>query len=97
MIPGDGTAYTSLIQEIDAARAFVVAAESAPTASVYHVVDDEPVRYRDLYGHIAAVHGGPTPATGGPVVAASQRVSNRRLKDALGWRPLFPTYRSGIA
>jgi len=97
VIPGDGTAFTSLIQEVDAARAFVVAAESAPAASLYHVVDDEPVTYRDLYEHVAAVHDGPRPATGGPPVAASQRVSNRRLKDAVGWQPLFPTYRSGIA
>lgn len=96
VIPGDGTAFTSLIQEVDAARAFVAAAESAPPASLYHVVDDEPVRYRDLYVHIAAVHGGRAPATGGPAVAASLRVSNRRFKDALSWQPLFPTYRSGI-
>ena len=96
MIPGEGTAFTSLIQEIDAARAFVMAAESAPAGSTYHVTDDEPVRYGDLFRHIAAVGDGPEPGTGGKPVPASQRVSNARIKDAIGWQPLFPTYRSGL-
>lgn len=94
-LPGDG-GFISLIQVADMARAVVLAAESAPARSIYNVVDDEPVRYRDLYGYIAAQIGAPAPEPGGGP-ARSLACSNAAIKAALGWSPAYPSYRSGLA
>jgi len=96
-VPGDGSAYTSLIHSVDIARAFVLATESAPSGTTFNVVDDEPVQYATLYPHLAVIYGGPAPKHGGSAGMASQRCTNRRLKDALGWEPVFPSFRSGLA
>jgi nucleoside-diphosphate-sugar epimerase len=97
-------AYTSSITTHDAGRA-VVAALRAP-AGVYNVVDDEPLRCRDYFDALAAALGAARPrwsaATlaklGGSKTAAlrrSERVSNRRFKDATGWAPDAPSAREG--
>ncbi len=93
-IPGDGGALVSPIRVADMASGTVAAIENAPGGSIYNVVDDEPVTYRDLFHWLAAQMGCPTPATGGQPVT-SVGCSNARLKD-LGWHPGFPTYRSGL-
>jgi len=94
-LPGQGAALVSLIHEVDFARTVVLAAEGAPAGSVFNVVDDQPVTYRELYGHVAGLLGAAPPAPGGPEMR-SLGCSNARLKAELGWSPAFPTYRSGI-
>jgi nucleoside-diphosphate-sugar epimerase len=94
-LPGSGDALVSLIHEVDYSRAVLLAVESAPRASIYNVVDDAPVTYRDLYAHIATLAGVDTPLPGGPDVR-SLAVSNARIKKELGWTPAYPSYRSGI-
>ncbi len=95
-LPGDGEALTSLIHVVDMARAVVLAVESAPPGSIYQVVDDLPVTYRELYGYIAAQVGAAEPVPGGPK-GISLGCLNGRLKATLGWEPAYPTYRSGLA
>jgi len=94
-LPGHGDGLVSLIHEADLAHALVLAMERAPARSVFNVVDDQPVSYRELYGHVAALISGEAPAAGGPAVR-SLGCSNARLKAVLGWTPAFPTYRSGL-
>jgi adhesin HecA-like repeat protein len=101
--PGEPDAYLSAIHVDDAARA-VVAVLDAP-AGVYNVVDDEPLRRRDYAASLAAAVGR-TRLRGAPrlllraggaraaVLARSQRVSNRRLREATGWAPTFPSMRA---
>ena len=74
----------------------------------YNVVDDQPARYRDVATFIAQAVGARPPrrlpvalarllvgsATVGSLTT-STRVRNQRLKDELGWRPVYPTYREG--
>ena len=95
-LPGQGEALISLIHVADMAQAAVEALEHAPGASVYNVVDDEPVDAATLYGYVAARAGGPEPLPGGPP-EPSLGCSNARLRADLGWRPAYPTYRSGLA
>jgi nucleoside-diphosphate-sugar epimerase len=95
-IPGDGDALVSLIHETDMARAVVLATEQAPAGSVYNVVDDQPVTYRELYAYIAARAGIPTPATGGDLFLPPLGCRNGCLKSELPWTPAYPTYRSGL-
>jgi nucleoside-diphosphate-sugar epimerase len=98
-IAGRGDAYQSWIWDQDAAEAIVMAMEHAP-AGIYDVVDDEPVSRNDLVRAMASGVGRKNLrrlpgivtrlATGGTVAemaGRSQRVSNRRFKEATGWKP----------
>jgi 2-alkyl-3-oxoalkanoate reductase len=102
-LPGDGSALISLVHVVDMARAVVMAVERATARSIYNVVDDQPVDYRTLYYYVAAQVNGAEPRPGGEVVLRGGVVlpslgcRNTRMKTELGWEPLYPTYRSGLA
>lgn len=95
-LPGDGSGQLSLIHQVDMATAVALAAEKASAHSIYNVVDDRPVTYKELFDYMAALTDGPSPASGGPVFLPPFACRNDRLK-ALGWTPAYPTYRSGLA
>lgn len=72
-----------------------------------NVCDDEPCPPQDVIVHAARLLGQPPPpeiafedADLSPMArsfyAESKRVSNRRIKEELGYRLLFPTYREGL-
>lgn len=76
--------------------------------AVYNVCDDDPAPPEDVIGHAAELLGLPVPpaipyeeAEMTPMArsfyAESKRVRNDRIKDELGVRLLFPTYREGLA
>jgi nucleoside-diphosphate-sugar epimerase len=109
-IIGMGANFLSPIHGEDMARACVLAAERQPAGETFLVVDDEPVRWRDLFTHLARVTGGPRPRYLPPFAArlalgslamdletASLRCRNGKLKRQLGWQPHYPTYREGFA
>lgn len=73
----------------------------------YNVCDDEPCPPQDVIAFAAELLGLPPPpevpfeqAELSPMArsfyAESKKVSNARLKQELGWRPIFPTYREGL-
>jgi len=97
-------AYVSSIITDDAASA--VAAALAADAGVYNVGDDEPLTRRAFFAALADALGVRPPwiapralgRVGGAragVLTRSQRVSNRRLRDATGWAPSFASVRDG--
>jgi 2-alkyl-3-oxoalkanoate reductase len=103
-VPGPSDAYTAAIQLDDAAAA-VVAALDAP-ARAYNVVDDEPLTRREFSNQLGQAVGARPPRRlpawfsrlGGAktsLLARSQRVSNRRFKEATGWAPAYPSAREG--
>lgn len=96
-LPADGSAFISLIHVVDMARAIVRSAESAPIRSVFNVVDDQPVTYRDLFRYIAAQEGSLPPEPGGDTTLPSLACSNARIRSELGWSPVFKTFRSGLS
>ncbi|HEV2344059.1 MAG TPA: NAD(P)-dependent oxidoreductase [Actinocrinis sp.] len=109
-VPPGGGAYASFIYIDDAAAATVAALERSGPDQVYNIVDDEPVRWGDMVGALAAAFGLPKPVRlpgalirlMAPVVGAmmtrqSLRLSNAKAKAELGWRPMMPSYREGIA
>lgn len=104
-LPGSGDAYISSVSHDDAAAA-VVAALDAP-AGAYNVADDEPVTHREYVGAIARALGvrAPVPfprwvtrllGSLGELMARSERISNRRFRDATGWAPAVPSAREGL-
>lgn len=90
--------YVSWIHADDAASA-VVRALSAPSG-VYNIVEDAPLRRRELLNAVAILERRRSPlqvparllALGGDTLRAlmrSQRVSNWKFKRATGWTPRF--------
>jgi nucleoside-diphosphate-sugar epimerase len=96
-LPGDGTDYVSLVHIADMARATVAALERWPSRQALIVADDEPARWRDVFGHIAQLVSAPAPAAGGRQGFPSFRVRNARAREALNWAPFYANYRIGLA
>jgi nucleoside-diphosphate-sugar epimerase len=86
--PGPPDAYRPTLWLDDAARA--IAAVLGAPAGTYNVADDDPATNAEIDAALAAAVGvdalRPRPPQDGPL-ARSQRVSNRRLRDASGWAP----------
>ena len=92
----------------DAASALVTALNHAPSG-LYDIVDDEPLRQRQVKKALAAAVGRRrllSPPTwllhmmAGPTAAAltrSIRISNRRFREATGWVPAVPSAIEGLA
>jgi nucleoside-diphosphate-sugar epimerase len=106
---GSGRNWWDVVRVEDVATAFVDAAERAPSGALYHVVDDEPIRYYDFVALTAEALGVGRPrripawlaravAGADPVraVVRSARSSNARIKRELGWQPRFPSAREGV-
>jgi nucleoside-diphosphate-sugar epimerase len=103
-MPGAPGAFVSSISHDDAASAVVAAL--ALREGAYNVCDDEPVTHREYFDSLAAALGverarlppawttrlfGPA----GEILARSQRISNRKLRDAAGFYPRYPSVREG--
>lgn len=97
LLPGNGDDFVSLVHIADMADATVRALERWPSGEPLIVADDAPARWRDVFGHVAALAGAPPPQPGGRAGLPSFRVCNTRAKRALGWTPFYPNYRIGLA
>jgi nucleoside-diphosphate-sugar epimerase len=96
-LPEDGNDYVSLVHVADMADATVAALSRWPSRQHLNIADDDPPRWRELFGFIAASVGGPAPEPGGPARFPSFRVRNARAREALGWTPRYASYRIGLA
>jgi nucleoside-diphosphate-sugar epimerase len=95
-LPANAEALISLVHVIDMSRAVVEAVEQARPGSIYNVVDDRPVSYRELYTLVARQIGASDPKLN-QTEMPSLGCSNNRIKTDLGWHPAFPSFRSGLA
>lgn len=95
-LPEAGADYVSLVHVADMADATVAALARWLSRQHLIVADDEPVRWRELFGFVAACANGPAPEAGGPTRFPSFRVRNARACEALGWSPRYPNYRVGL-
>src|SRR4051795_11238879 len=106
---GPGDNWWDVVRVEDVASALVDAAEQPHASGVYHVVDDEPIRFYDFIALPADAMGVGAPrrphaalarvVAGRHAVTAvtrSARSSNERLKQELGWAPRFPTAAVGV-
>ncbi|HEX8116416.1 MAG TPA: NAD(P)-dependent oxidoreductase [Pyrinomonadaceae bacterium] len=103
-MPGAPGSFISSVSHTDAASA-VVAALSVG-AGVYNVADDEPLSRREFFDSLAAALGVKPPlippkwvaslmGSPGKMVSRSLRISNRKLREAGGWSPKYPSAREG--
>jgi nucleoside-diphosphate-sugar epimerase len=83
-------------------------AAPVPGGCTYNVCDDDPAPPQDVIAYAAALLGLPVPPEvpfdavelspmAASFYAESKRVRNDRIKDELGVRLLYPTYREGLA
>ena len=97
-LPGDPSAYFTSVAQSDAASA-VVASLAVP-AGIYNVAEDDPMQRGEWVRSLAAAAGiaPPKPLPGWltrlggsamRLLARSQRMSNRKLRDASGWTPRY--------
>ena len=110
MLPviGAGAGRWSWIHVEDAAAATIAALERGERG-IYNVVDDEPARAAEWIPHLAELAGAKPPRRiprwlgqllAGDVVVRMMTevrgVSNAKAKQALGWRPRWPSWRDGF-
>jgi nucleoside-diphosphate-sugar epimerase len=106
---GRGANWWDVVHVDDVARAIADALERAPAGALYHVADDEPIRFYDFMALTASELGRRPPrripvavariAAGRHAVTAvvrSARTSNARIRRELGWRPQYPSARHGV-
>lgn len=103
-IEGAGERVLNMIHRDDVAGAVLAALDRGRVGEVYNAVDNEPVTQATLLGWLAATLDRPMPPSVAEEALAgrrrgltSKRVSNRKLRDATGWQPRFPTFREGFA
>lgn len=109
VVVGSGENWWDVVRSEDVASACVQAAEHARAGALYHVVDDQPIRYYEFVGLTAKALGVGAPrrvpawlarrATGKDPVSAvvrSARSSNELIKRELGWEPRYPTATEGV-
>jgi nucleoside-diphosphate-sugar epimerase len=100
-IEGKGERLLNMIHRDDVAGAIMAALQHGQPGQIYNAVDDDPVTQLALFQWLSAKLGRELP----PFVAQSlrergttnKRVSNRKLKDELGYRLKYPTFREGYA
>jgi nucleoside-diphosphate-sugar epimerase len=92
----------------DIARMIALVLEARGEGEVWNVADDEPAPPQDVIAYAAALLGKPAPqvedfATADltglarSFYADNRRVSIGKAKSKLGFAPLYPTYREGLA
>ena len=98
----------SRIHVDDIAQALELSIMAPDPGGIYNLCDDDPAPPQDVIGHAAELLGVPLPPAEDFATAAmtpmarsfyaeSKKVRNDHAKQALGWKPRYPTYRSGLA
>ena len=106
---GKGENYWSSVHVDDLSQAYVKAVSLDIPGEVINVVDDTPLKLRELVDAVTDAAGTPRVGTvppwmlkliiGGPLVESlttSFRVRNDKAKRVLGWTPRFASFRDGI-
>ncbi|WP_120503312.1 SDR family oxidoreductase [Sulfitobacter mediterraneus] len=97
----------SRIHVEDIAQALELSIRSPQPGAIYNLCDDDPAPPQDVIGYAATLLDVPLPqamdfetAEMTPMArsfyAESKKVRNNRIKEALGWQPQYPDYRSGL-
>lgn len=108
-VPGDGRNYVNRIHVEDLSRVLAAAAERGRDGAIYVAGDDRPERARVVADFCARLVGVPPPPSIDPGEAAramgesdftmtqgNKRIRNRRIREELGVRLRYPSYREGI-
>ena len=99
-----GSRIANMIHREDVAGCILATLERGRPGELYNAVDDEPVAHLDFFRWLSGTLGRPLPSfsTGneGPARKrglTNKKVTNRKLKEELGYRFKYPTFREGYA
>lgn len=100
IVQGNGERVMNMLHQLDAAAALRLLAETK-SSGLFNAVDNEPVAELEWFQYVCERLGKPLPPYGPRELNrkrgwTSKRVSNRKLR-SLGWEPLYPTFREGLA
>ncbi|MGJ8616390.1 MAG: SDR family oxidoreductase [Sulfitobacter sp.] len=98
----------SRIHVDDIAQALELSIATPEPGAIYNLCDDDPAPPQDVIGYAAELLGVPLPeavdfatADMTPMArsfyAESKKVRNDRAKERLGWQPVYPDYKTGLA
>lgn len=98
---GSPARWLNMVHRDDVTGAILRVLESDAGGLIFNVADNEPAPAGDFERWLAerlnldlsALR--PEAADGGKRGASNKRISNRRLREHLGWVPAYPTYREG--
>ena len=102
---GDGSSWSNRIHVEDLARVIVASLNTQELPPVLCVGDDEPARSIDIVRYICekerlampgSVSSDDVLRAGGFTMLSNQRMRNDLMKQVLGFRLLYPTYREGF-
>ena len=101
-IQGEGSRWLNMIHREDAVGAIIAALETGRAGEVYNVTDNEAVTERDFFTWVAQKLKRELPPTvsegdlaGRKRGVTNKRVSNRKLREQLGYAFVYPTFREG--
>lgn len=101
-LAGRGDSWLNLIHVDDAVTAIVKCATGSAPSTTYNVVDDEPIERREYFSLLARLLDAPPPTFDPNQPSArgsgglNKRCSNRKLRDELGWKPVYPSIVVGL-
>jgi nucleoside-diphosphate-sugar epimerase len=101
VIEGDGSRWINQIHQRDLVAALTHLIDAGAPGEIYNASDDTPVSQRDFYAWCSKFLHKPMPPSGAVNLLrkrglTSKRVSNAKLR-ATGWRPIYPSFREGLA
>ena len=103
-IESNGSRALNMIHQGDVVGCLMAALERGVPGEVYNAVDDEPVTLREFLTWLACELNQPEPPTVPESLeinrkrgVTNKRISNRKLKETLGYAFRYPTFREGYA
>lgn len=103
-IEGIGSRILNMIHRDDLISVIITAIERGVPGEIYNAVDDEPVSQLEFFSWLAGKLGRPLPPVVTPEAVVSRkrgitnkRVSNHKLRSALGCELKYPTFREGYS
>ncbi len=103
-LEGDGERILNMLHRDDAIGAISAALQRGCPGEVYNAVDDEPMRQLEFFRWLSTRLNRPlppsvpaNPQTARKRGATNKRISNRKLKQELGYQFKYPTFREGLA
>jgi nucleoside-diphosphate-sugar epimerase len=101
-IHGGGGRWLNMIHRDDAVGAIMAVLEKGRAGEIYNVTDDQPVTERDFFTWLAQKLKRDLPPAAPEADLAgrkrgvtNKRVSNRKLREQLGYAFVYPTFREG--
>jgi nucleoside-diphosphate-sugar epimerase len=99
-IDGDGQRWINQIHQRDLVAALTLLMASGKPGEIYNATDDTPIRQRDYYAWCSKFLSQPMPPhsrveRSGKRGVTNKRVINAKLR-ALGWKPVYPSFREGL-